>query len=117
MKYFFLLAGFLLITNFAMAKSEPSLPESTMKEIDAFSQKKKLDPKKDYAELKKVLQNVLILDDEDPSRTAVLVLSESYEHNKALYEKALKELETKKNKTQLKEIKYILKTHYIHGNG
>lgn len=112
MKIIILIFTLLLVFQVSV-KAE--LPESTMREIEAFA--KKPLQKTDFEELKKTLNTLVVLDEEDPSRTAVLVLSESYEKNKALYEKALKAIETKKNKTQLKEIKYILKTHYIHGNG
>ena len=102
--------------NLALAsKALDALPESTMRDLEIFSKKKLTN--KDLPELKKNLNTLLILDDEDPARTAVIILSESYNKNKALYDKALKSIEDKKNKTKLKEIKNILKSHYTEGNG
>ena len=95
--------------------SAPSVPDSAYDEIEKFSQKKLTNA--DYPELQKNLKTVLLLDDQDPSREAVITLSESYNKNKALYDKALKSLETKKNKSQVKEIKKLLKSHYTEGNG
>jgi hypothetical protein len=120
MKY--LLAVFLLfqfsIGNTATEKTVLSSSDETVQtsinELEAFS-KKKLS-KKDLPALKKNMKTLLVLDDLDPSREAVIVLSESYNKNKALYDKALKSVETKKNKAQLKEIKSLLKSHYSEGN-
>lgn len=97
-------------------QSKATLPVDTMKNIEAFS-KKNLNPKTDLEEVKSNLNTLLLLDDEDPSRTAVMMLSESYNKNKALYEKAFKAIENPKNKKQLKEIKSLMASFYKSGNG
>lgn len=107
----------LLFTFSAIAaETKANLPADTMKNIEAFS-KKKLDPKKDLEEVKKNLNTLLLLDNEDPSRTAVMILSESYNKNKTLYDKAFKAIETKKNKQQLNEIKAMMADFHKNGNG
>lgn len=114
-----ILASFIIMffTFSALAvQTIANLPADTMKNIEAFS-KKKLDPKKDLEEVKKTINTLLALDEEDPSRTAVMILSESYNKNKALYDKAIKAIETKKNKQQLKEIQTMLANFHKNGNG
>ena len=74
----------LLVTQICFAKVE--LPASTMNDIAAFA-KKNLNEKTDFTEVKKNIEILLILDDEDPSRTAVMMLSESYNKHKTLYNK------------------------------
>lgn len=117
-----LLLVLLFVTSHVSAKEEKVVLSSSdetvqasIAEVETFS-KKKLS-KKDLPEIKKNLKTLIALDDLDPSREAVIILSESYNKNKALYDKALKSLETKKNKSQLKEIKSILKSHHSEGNG
>ena len=87
----------------------------SVQEIENFSKKKLT--KRDLEEVKKNLRTLLEIDDKDPSREGVIILSESYNKNKALYDKALKSIETKKNKAKLKEIKSLLQSHYSEGNG
>lgn len=106
----------LVLIMFNTIPAGAELPASTMKDIEIFA-KKSLDEKKDFEEVKKNLKILLLLDDEDPSRTAVMLLSESYNKHPALYEKALKSIENKKNVKNLKEIKAILKNFYKTGNG
>ncbi len=120
MKFVWLLI--FLLSTAATAANEKAVLTSTdetihasISEIETFSKKKLT--KKDLPEIKKNLKTLITLDDLDPSREAVIILSESYNKNKALYDKALKSLETKKNKSQLKEIKGLLKSHYSEGNG
>lgn len=114
MKFFIYIFSiiFLLSTNYVKA----TLPASTMKDLEIFS-KKSLNEKTDLEEVKKNIKILLILEDEDPSRTAVLMLSESYNKHSALYEKAIKSIENKKNKKQLNEIRAILKDFHHKGNG
>lgn len=92
-----------------------AVPISTIKELEVFAQKK-LNEKKDLEEVKKVIKILIALDNEDPSRTAVMDLSESYNKNKKIYNKAFKALETKKNKIQLNEIKNLM-AQAENGNG
>ncbi len=120
MKYFWLLI--FIFTSSAFAAKEKSVLSSSdetvhayISEIENFSKKKLTS--KDLPEIKKNLKTLIALDDLDPSREGVIILSESYNKNKALYDKALKSLETKKNRTQLKEIKNLLRSHYSTGNG
>ncbi len=107
---------FLLLINFSAAFADAILPASTMNDIEIFS-KKSLNEKTDFEEVKSKIKTLLILENEDPSRTAVLMLSESYNKHTALYEKAIKSIENKKNKKQLKEIRAILKNFSKSGNG
>lgn len=106
---------FLILSLFYFAL-HAKLPPSTMKDIQTFS-KKNLNEKSDLTEVKKVLNVLLELEQEDPSRTAVMMLSESYNKNKALYDRAFLEIENKKNKKQLNEIKKIMANFYNQGNG
>jgi predicted transcriptional regulator YheO len=116
-KYFIITAiAFLALNLHARETTTALLPADTMQKIDAFS-KKKLNKKTDLEEVKKILNTLLALDEEDPSRTAVMVLSQSYNKNKSLYDKAFKSIETKKNRQQLKEIKRIMANFYKYGNG
>ena len=114
MKFLVLFFTTLFILSLGYAKAE--LPPSTMNDIEAFS-KKKLDSKKDLAETIKIIEILLVLDDEDPSRTAVILLSESYNKNSEVFEKALNAVRTPKNKKQLNEIQALLKKHFKTGNG
>ncbi len=104
----------ILLLNFGWAQA--SLPESTMKDIEIFS-KKTLNEKTDLEEVKSKIETLLVLENEDPSRTAVHMLSKSYTLHSLLYDKAFKSIETEKNKKQLTEIKQILKNFYKKGNG
>lgn len=105
---------FLLATQISFAKVD--LPATTMTDLASFA-KKNLNEKTDLEEVKKNIEILLVLDEEDPSRTAVMMLSESYNKNKTIYDKAIKAVETKKNKKQLIEIKNILAGFYKNGNG
>ncbi len=78
---------------------------------------KKLDEKKDIELVKQALQILLKLDETDPSRTGAAILAESFGKNKKLYQKAAKQIETKKNKTSLSEILEMMKTLNENGNG
>ncbi|MGZ3692093.1 MAG: hypothetical protein ACXVAX_11360 [Pseudobdellovibrio sp.] len=117
MKYFLL---FILTAQLSFAatvtENKAVAPTDAVTKIEAFS-KKKLNPKTDLEEVKKTIQTLLLLDNDDPSRTAVMILSESYNKNKALYNKAIKSVETKENKQQLLEIKKILANFSKEGNG
>ena len=107
---------FLLLFNFSASYAQVNLPATTMNDIEIFS-RKSLNEKTDLEEVKSKIKTLLILENEDPSRTAVLMLSESYNKHTALYEKAIKSIENKKNKKQLKEIRAILKNFSKSGNG
>lgn len=104
---------FLICTT---ASAVPELPPSTMKELQSFA-KRSLHENVDLEEVKKNIEILLILDDEDPSRTAVFILSESYLKNTALYDRAIQAVENSKNKKKLSEIKTILKNYGKKGNG
>lgn len=114
MKFLFYTLSIIFLLSASYAES--TLPASTMKDLEVFS-KKTLNEKTDLEEIKKNIKILLILENEDPSRTAVLMLSESYNKHSALYEKAMKALENKKNKKQLNEIRAILKDFHTKGNG
>lgn len=92
------------------------LPPTVMKDIEIFS-KKTLSEKTDLAEVKKIIGILLELEKEDPSRTAVMMLSESYNKNKALYDKAFNQIENKKNTKTLKEFKKLMSNFNNQGNG
>ena len=96
--------------------SAVKLPADTMQKLELFS-KKTLSEKTDLEEVKKNIEVLLMLDEEDPSRTAVHMLSKSYSENPALYERAIKTVKNKKNSKKLSEIRTILKNHYKQGNG
>lgn len=104
----------LIVIDTAYANTK--LADSTMNDIEIFS-KKKLDLKNDLAETIHIIKILLVLDEEDPSRTAVILLSESYNKNPLIFEKAIQAIKTNKNKKQLNEIESILKNHYKSGNG
>jgi len=106
----------LLFIIFGFLNAEAKLPKSVYEEINAMSLKK-LDEKSDFEMMKKNLQNLIILDDEDPSRVAIEVLSESYNKNQNLYDKAFDAIQTKKNHKKIQELKALLKSFYREGNG
>ena len=103
-----------LTSAFLQAKTESKV--MTFPELEQFAQKT-LDEKKDLKETEKAVLTLLEFDKDDPSRTAVMVLSQSYSKNKNLYDRAIKAVETKANKKQLGEIKAILAQFYKNGNG
>lgn len=114
MKFFIFIFSIFVLLSTTSVKAP--LPASTMNDIEVFS-KKFLNEKTDLEEVKSKIKVLLILEDEDPSRTAVLMLSESYNRHPAIYEKAMKAIENKKNKKNLNEIRGILKNYYKKGNG
>ena len=122
MKYFLFVILFVtLIGQLSYAATETTnttsaAPVDAVSKIETFS-KKKLNAKTDLEEVKKTIQTLLVLDNDDPSRTAVMILSDSYNKNKALYNKAFKAVETKQNKQQLSEIKKIMANFSKEGNG
>lgn len=101
---------------FSFQNVEAKLPKSVYEEINTMSLKK-LDEKSDFEMIKKNLQNLIILDDEDPSRVAVEALCESYNKNQKLYDKAFDAIQTKKNHKKIQELKALLKSFYREGNG
>jgi hypothetical protein len=87
------------------------------------------DVDKDFRDLARVklteadltlLQNALLtlvkLDEEDPSRTSVQMLSNSYSKNVKLFQKAFQIIRTNENATVLKEIEQVMKNS-AGGNG
>ncbi len=94
----------------------PEIGPHIMQEIEAFSQKT-LDPIKDLEGVKRIMLILLALEDLDPSRTAVMILSESYNRYPKIYLKAIKSVENKRNRKQLKEIHEILDHFAKEGNG
>jgi hypothetical protein len=116
MKFLIFIISTLLFLNFAVALEK--VPNNIIDIVDAFN-KKTLDIKKDVPETKKMAEYLLALDDEDPSRTEAMALSQSYTKNPKVWEKALKEVSRGKTKQQiknLKEIRAILKSFYKTGN-
>ena len=105
---------FVSVVTFAVSAAE--LPADTIQNIEQFS-KKKLNEKTDFLEVKKYVNILLVLDDEDPSRTAVIMLSKSYSENPALYDRAIREIENDRNRKKLSEIRTILRNYFKNGNG
>lgn len=90
---------------------------SVMDEIEEFSNKT-LNKKTDYPAVKRIVELLLVMDDRDPSRSGVMLLSYSYNQNKQMYDKAIKEVaknKSKEQKKQLEEIKTILKNYFEKG--
>lgn len=101
------------------AQGLEKIPDNVIDMVDSFS-KKKLDVKKDLAETKKMIEILLALDEEDPSRTEVMALSLSYRKNSKVYDKAFAEVsknKTKEQKQDLKEIQGVMKNFNKNGNG
>lgn len=88
-----------------------------MDEIEEFSNKT-LNKKTDYPAVKRIVELLLVMDDRDPSRTGVMLLSYSYNQNKQMYDKAIKEVaknKSKEQKKQLEEIRTILRNYFEKG--
>ncbi len=94
---------------------KPKFTYSTIKSIESFSQRRLAD--RDLNSVKKVIETLVLLDDQDPSRTAVMMLSESYGRHKRIYDRAFKSLETPQNKSQLQEIRELMIHFSEDGNG
>ncbi|AGH96160.1 hypothetical protein [Pseudobdellovibrio exovorus] len=93
------------------------LDTSAMDEIEEFSNKT-LNKKTDYPAVKRIVELLLVMDDRDPSRSGVMLLSYSYNQNKQMYDKAINEVsksKSKEQKKQLQEIKTILKNYFEKG--
>lgn len=105
----------IFISIFSFTASAADLPADTIKNLELFS-KKKLN-ETDLEEVKKSIEILVKLDDEDPSRTAVLMLSKSYSDHPALYDRAIKQVENKENRKKLSEIRLILRNYFKKGNG
>jgi hypothetical protein len=110
--------------NQALATQFQNYANQSSAEIDGdvMSDVEKLAPlrlnKNDLDLVKNVILTLVKLDKEDPSRTAVMMLSESYGKNKKLYKEAFAEVaKTGVNKTQLKQIEDILENFNSSGNG
>lgn len=105
-----------LMSMLAVTGFSAELPADTLQNLELFS-KKQLNDKTDLEEVKKNIVVLLKLDEEDPSRTAVLMLSKSYSEHPALYDRAIKEIENNENRKKLSEIRLILRNHFKKGNG
>ena len=99
----------------APAIGKPKLTYATITAIEKFSQRHLND--KDFNSVRKVIETLVLLDDQDPSRTAVMMLSESYGRHKRIYDRAFKSLETPQNKSQLQEIRELMIHFDEDGNG
>lgn len=89
-----------------------TLPVTLREDIKSFSELS-LTEKTDLELVKNVIKVLIILDAPeseggDPSRTSLLKLNRSYLQYSSIYDKAFKQLETAKNKKQLKEFRDIL---------
>jgi hypothetical protein len=76
----------------------------------------KLEKTSDLELVKNVIRTLIKLDNEDPSRTAVMMLSRSYFMNLEIYKAAFAALQTKDNKIQLNEIESLMR-NFKSGNG
>lgn len=95
--------------------AQPHFTYATIKALETFSQRRLTE--RDYESVKKAVQTLVLLDDQDPSRTAVMMLSESYGKYKKIYDRAFKALENQKNKNQLEEIREVMAHFDEDGNG
>lgn len=95
--------------------AKPKFTYATIKAIENFSQRRLTD--RDYESVKNVVQTLALLDEQDPSRTAVMMLSESYGKYQKIYDRAFKTLITPQNKSQLNEIRELMIHFNKDGNG
>lgn len=133
MKKILLLLSFLSSTVFAKAaapdakavyehfdkyanQTSTELDGDVMKDVEAFANLK-LNSKTDLKFVQNVLVTLIKLDQEDPSRTAVMILGPSYGKNKKLYQMAFALVKDEKNKVQVEEMEALMKTFSILGNG
>ncbi len=113
MKNIFLI---ILVISFQIHAEESPKKLNTFENLQKISEKK-LNNIKDLELIKRTLKILIELDDTDPSRTGPAIMATSYGKYEALYKKAAKEIETKKNKQTLKEILQVMKTLNESGNG
>lgn len=100
--------------------SAVSQDTSIMDEIEAFSNRENLHATRDYPAVKRIVELLLIMDDRDPSRSGVMLLSHSYHQHKKMYDKAIREVsknKSKEQKKQLQEIRTILRDYFEKGQG
>lgn len=104
-----------IFTSSLIASAEALM---TFDELQSFSTKK-LDVVKDMDQTKLVVKTLVAMDELDPSREAVIMLSESYNtgKNAAVYDKAINAVTNNKNKKQLEQIRKLLSRHFLNGNG
>jgi hypothetical protein len=76
-----------------------------------------LSEENDLELVKNAFVTLLNLEDADPSRTGVFMLSDSYRKNTALFQKAAGLIRKHKNKNSLPEILQIMKSFSTEGNG
>ena len=101
--------------NYANQTSK-ELEGDVMKDVEAFADLK-LNPNSDLKLVKNVLVTLIKLDQEDPSRTAVMILGPSYGKNSKLYKTAFALVKDEKNKPQVEEIENLMETFSKIGNG
>lgn len=97
------------------AAQRPKFTYATIQAIETFSQRRLTE--RDFAAVKNVAQTLVLLDEQDPSRTAVMILSESYGKYKRIYDRAFKAIETPQNKIIIEELRELMGHFYEDGNG
>lgn len=118
MRFFSLTFLVLFTASFAQANFS-QLPNNAEEIIEAFSKKRTL-TKKDAPQLNRIIEMLVQLDYEEPTRTTSMQLSASYNRNKPAYQRAIAVVERKCNpdqKLRLREIHEILKRFHGNGNG
>lgn len=126
MKFFFVI---LFSASIATAQSKAALAAKFGAYVQQKTESIEGDTDKDFRELTRVqltendlklVQDALLvlvkLDNEDPSRTSVQILAQSYVKNKKLFLKAFQTIRTPENKEALDEIKSYMET-INQGNG
>jgi hypothetical protein len=106
-----------LLSNFEKLNSK-NIKEnlkSVINDIDQFSEIKKLGTS-DLKLTVSVLKTLVLLDAQDPSRTAHQMLAVSYSENKKIYKSAFKKL-TAAEKNELKDLFEMLENLHSQGNG
>jgi hypothetical protein len=113
MKTFLLIAfTFISLQSFAISEKEIS---NMIVSMSDFSEKEKL-TEKDYPELIRQLQNIIVLEKHDDSHEGPFELTTSYPQNKALYQRAIKSFKQDDQKV-LQAILKIVENIAKNGNG
>lgn len=110
----FLLITLTLFTLQSFALSNKEISQMIVSMSD-FSEKEKL-TEKDFPELTRQLQNIIILEKYDETHEGPFELTSSYPQNKALYQKAIKTFKKEEQKV-LQNILKIVENIARNGNG
>lgn len=103
------------VSKGASPATTPRFTYATIQAIETFAQRRLT--VRDFEAVKNVVQTLVLLDQQDPSRTAVMMLSESYGKYKVLYDRAFKAIETPQNRTIILELRELMSHFYEDGNG